>query len=64
MFLYLCPQGLSSHFVTYRIFDLLQGVENKCVVIVVSPLIALMKNLVTKIVVRHVSNRHKIGIYI
>ena len=32
-----------------RIFDLLQGVENKCVVIVVSPLIALMKNQVASI---------------
>ena len=29
-----------------RIFDLLRGVENKCIVIVVSPLIALMKNQV------------------
>lgn len=32
-----------------RIFDLLRGVENKCVVIVVSPLIALMKNQVESI---------------
>ena len=32
-----------------RIFDLLRGVENKCIVIVVSPLIALMKNQVASI---------------
>ncbi len=32
-----------------RIFDLLRGVENKCVIIVVSPLIALMKNQVASI---------------
>ncbi len=33
-----------------RIFDLLRGVENKCVIIVVSPLIALMKNQVASYV--------------
>ena len=32
-----------------RIFDLLRGVKNKCIVIVVSPLIALIKNQVASI---------------
>ena len=32
-----------------RIFDLVRGVENKCIVIVVSPLTALMKNQVVSI---------------
>ena len=46
------PTGFSKslcYILLPRIFDLLQGVENKCVVIVVSPLIALMKNQVASI---------------
>ncbi len=45
------PTGFKSlcYILLPRIFDLLRGVENKCVIIVVSPLIALMKYQVASI---------------
>ena len=46
------PTGFGKSFcyiLLPRIFDLLRGVENTCVLIVVSPLIALMKNQVASI---------------
>ena len=44
------PTGFLCYILLPRIFDLLRGVENKCVVIVVSALITLMKNQVASII--------------